>query len=289
VRANSHRLAVGGEMAKRIAFSVLAKIVLFLAYSVLVAGTSHAESIVTDCITKPNSTAPQGSHWFYRLDRVTHRQCWYLGTQRTKKPQIASPAPSLTTAPIPLPRNQLVETVAATSESTAVFSKESTKFPKSANSTVGGPSLIDQNIPVEQVTTDSHDDVPLISTAVVSTESAVEDSPSLTTRIHYILVFLGGALALTTIVFGFAFFIKSSTQDGRNKSDSGASNVRRVNKTIDPIFADVIAKAHHDKRIRRQTDAMSQAEIARVLFEDRSRALEERLRQVLHKRERKAA
>jgi len=34
---------------------------------------------------------------------------------------------------------------------------------------------------------------------------------------------------------------------------------------------------------------MSQAEIARVLFEDRSRALEERLRQVLHKRERKAA
>ena len=276
-------------MAKRITFSVLANVVLFFAFSVLVVEKSHAESIVTDCITKPNSAAPQGSHWFYRVDRVTHRQCWYLGTQRTKKPQIASPAPSLTTAAIPLPKNKLVETIAATSETTAVFSKDWTKFPKSANSIVGEPPLIDQYISFEQVTTDSHDDVPLISTAVVSTEFAVEDFPALSTKIHYILVFLGGALALTAIVIGLAFFIKSTTQDGRNKLHSAASNVRRINKTIDPIFADVIAKAHHDKRIRRQTDAMYQADIARVLIEDRSRALEERLRQVLHKRQQKAA
>jgi hypothetical protein len=280
-------------MAKRITFSVLANIVLFVAFSALVVEKSHAESIVTDCITKPNSTAPQGSHWFYRVDRVTHRQCWYLGTQRTKKPQIASSAPSLTTAPIPLPRNKLVETIAAKSETTAVLSKDRTKFPKSANAIVGEPPLIDQNTPVEQATTVLHDAVPLISTAVVSTEFAVEDSPALTTRIHYILVFLGGALALTTIVIGLAFVKKSAArwlgQDEHNKLESAASNVRRANKTIDPIFADVIAKAHHDKRIRRQTDAMYQADIARVLFEDRNRALEERLRQVLRKRDRKAA
>jgi len=30
-----------------------------------------------DCLTAPNSAAPQGSHWYYRLDRATQRQCWY--------------------------------------------------------------------------------------------------------------------------------------------------------------------------------------------------------------------
>ena len=33
------------------------------------------------CITKPNAPAPQGEHWYYRTDRATGRQCWYLGAE----------------------------------------------------------------------------------------------------------------------------------------------------------------------------------------------------------------
>src|SRR6516225_12267964 len=48
-----------------------------------------------DCLAGPNTAAPQGSHWYYRLDRLTHRQCWYLGPERrTHAHQDASPAPS---------------------------------------------------------------------------------------------------------------------------------------------------------------------------------------------------
>jgi len=34
-----------------------------------------------DCIATPNAPAPQGNHWYYHVDRDTHRTCWYLGAQ----------------------------------------------------------------------------------------------------------------------------------------------------------------------------------------------------------------
>src|SRR5262249_17883517 len=34
-----------------------------------------------DCTGKPTAQAPPGQHWYYRTDRATHRQCWYLAAQ----------------------------------------------------------------------------------------------------------------------------------------------------------------------------------------------------------------
>jgi hypothetical protein len=53
-----------------------------------------------DCLSKPKGPAPEGSHWYYRVDRASKRHCWYLGEEREKlsraKPQnsvpIADPA-----------------------------------------------------------------------------------------------------------------------------------------------------------------------------------------------------
>ena len=51
---------------------------------------------VDDCLAGPNAVAPQGSHWYYRVDRATHRNCWYLRPQdtgvRTHAHQDGSPA-----------------------------------------------------------------------------------------------------------------------------------------------------------------------------------------------------
>ena len=47
-----------------------------------------------------NATAPQGSHWYYRVDRLSHRECWYLGPERrTHTHQDASPARSMSAQP----------------------------------------------------------------------------------------------------------------------------------------------------------------------------------------------
>jgi hypothetical protein len=50
-----------------------------------------AESAGDDCVAKPNSAAPQGSHWYYRVDRAANRRCWFLGPEGLKVRRAESP------------------------------------------------------------------------------------------------------------------------------------------------------------------------------------------------------
>ena len=65
-----------------------------------------------DCLAAPNSPAPQGSYWYYRLDRATQRKCWYTRAPGQPAQQLAAPAttgpaaslhstPALSGAPLP--------------------------------------------------------------------------------------------------------------------------------------------------------------------------------------------
>ncbi len=40
---------------------------------------SRSEPAVDQCKTKPGLSVAKGTHWYYRLDHVNKRQCWYLG------------------------------------------------------------------------------------------------------------------------------------------------------------------------------------------------------------------
>lgn len=35
-------------------------------------------ALAADCRAAPGDAAPAGQHWYYRLDRATGQQCWYL-------------------------------------------------------------------------------------------------------------------------------------------------------------------------------------------------------------------
>ena len=50
-------------------------ITIALAAVIVTVKPSHAAD---DCLAGPNAATPQGSHWYYRVDRATHRNCWYL-------------------------------------------------------------------------------------------------------------------------------------------------------------------------------------------------------------------
>jgi hypothetical protein len=41
-------------------------------------GAPGTVAYADDCLAAPNSTAPQGSHWCYRIDRAKKLKCWYL-------------------------------------------------------------------------------------------------------------------------------------------------------------------------------------------------------------------
>ena len=47
-----------------------------------------------DCVSAPNSPAPEGKHWFYRTDRATQRKCWYLRAKDQPTQRMDAQAPS---------------------------------------------------------------------------------------------------------------------------------------------------------------------------------------------------
>jgi hypothetical protein len=43
-----------------------------------------------ECLSSPKDPTPQGGHWYYRIDRVTKRHCWYLKEDDEKPSQAAA-------------------------------------------------------------------------------------------------------------------------------------------------------------------------------------------------------
>lgn len=49
------------------------------------ASTASTANVAADCLASPKGAAPQGQHWFYRVERATKRQCWYLRAEGAKE------------------------------------------------------------------------------------------------------------------------------------------------------------------------------------------------------------
>jgi hypothetical protein len=41
------------------------------------------------CLSGPKGPVPAGSHWYYRVDRATKRNCWYIGEEKNKSARAA--------------------------------------------------------------------------------------------------------------------------------------------------------------------------------------------------------
>jgi hypothetical protein len=102
------------KQRKRIALFSVAAI-----FIVTVQGARAAD----ECLEKPNAPSPEGSHWYYRTDRTTNRQCWYLGSERGKAGTLARqdtaparPQSSKMSAP---PAQRLAQATAAAETATA--------------------------------------------------------------------------------------------------------------------------------------------------------------------------
>lgn len=85
-------------MSKQFAFvpPMIAALVASLSVSALLTPSSRAAET---CIAAPKPPAPQGSHWYYRLDRATQRKCWHLAKvderpQRRAKRAAPQPEPA---------------------------------------------------------------------------------------------------------------------------------------------------------------------------------------------------
>jgi hypothetical protein len=84
-------------MPKRSVKIVAATFASILA-STLLGPQSRGETVTPDnCLLSPRGETPPGSHWFYRLEHGTKRQCWYLRSSKGEK--LAAQAPAQNAAP----------------------------------------------------------------------------------------------------------------------------------------------------------------------------------------------
>ena len=106
-------------------------VAMLLAWSIgprVATNTARAD----DCLAQPNSSAPQGSHWYYHIDQATQRKCWYVRAldQQAQQPAAQPTSPVTSSTPVPLEKN-----ATATSEATSI-SPIPVEKPKPATSRV---------------------------------------------------------------------------------------------------------------------------------------------------------
>ena len=88
-------------MSNRSAKFVAALFASILAGATLTSVTDiRAQAAADNCLTAPKDKTPAGGHWYYRLERGTKRQCWYLRDENDKSARAAPPDSSTDDAPV---------------------------------------------------------------------------------------------------------------------------------------------------------------------------------------------
>ena len=90
-----------GNFATAILVGALASVTLVVATN----GVAHAAD---NCLAGPKGAAPKGSHWYYRIDHATKRNCWYVRAEGGR----AASANSAVTPAVPAAETPLQPAVA---------------------------------------------------------------------------------------------------------------------------------------------------------------------------------
>jgi hypothetical protein len=191
-------------MPKQINVFVPAILILLPTAVFLKARTSFAQIVAADCITNPGSASPQGSHWYYRMDRMLYRRCWYLGTEVARMPAGAPRAelPMRLPPPTPLPAEFLFSTANAGTVAAQMTSNENNVDPSSilrwrrvtSSTTTGEPGSESNNVAIdadERTTMSAQDDMPLVWPALTPADVAAIDPQIVSSK--RMLMMLAGA------------------------------------------------------------------------------------------------
>jgi hypothetical protein len=250
-------------MPTRMTFFVPATLAICLATVCLTAPASHAD----DCLSKPNAPSPQGSHWYYHVDRATHRECWYLGAEggkvrahvRQAGSPVRPPAPKPIAQEIVQPRAQApaeattieaapsditaAEARAVPDDAAADLSMRWSGFSRSAASLDRAPvSMSSSYAEEQQPAADPQDDMPLIWPILTPQDlAAAEQAPQFAIPFGQMAAALAAALGLATLIISIIFRFPAARTPGRANAGAGWSSAAQrgmarstVKATSDP-------------------------------------------------------
>lgn len=72
--------------------AIFASLLAGAAVAIISPGRANAAD---DCLSGPKGETPEGSHWYYRIDRATKQHCWYLREEGQKLTRAAPPKTSV--------------------------------------------------------------------------------------------------------------------------------------------------------------------------------------------------
>jgi hypothetical protein len=208
--------SVEEQMLTRMMLIASATLAIFAATICLSVETSRAG---TDCLAKPNATPPQGAHWYYRVDRPTQRQCWYLAAeggrvvQRRERQtdssvrripktvaQVEEQAAAETTTAAPAAASAAANAPVVDNDEPATLSTRWSGFSRS-------PVALDGALPAmssyaqERATAVPEDDMPLIWPILTSAELAqAEPVPQSATSFWPLAAAFAAVLALAALI-----------------------------------------------------------------------------------------
>jgi hypothetical protein len=231
-------------MLSRMTLLMPAVLAICLAANCLTVDASRAAD---ECLSKPNAPSPNGSHWYYRIDRATNRQCWYLGPEgakvRSPAPRAVSQArpPAAKARPQPISEansedealqpaqaahteNTTVVVVAAAEEDAAKenLSTRWSSLPKAANSGDRTSPAMSNSYAEEQVATDEQDEMPLIWPILTPAELAAVETPAASTiplaqLAAALAAVLGIAALIVRIMLGLPIARKPRASNARDR------------------------------------------------------------------------
>lgn len=312
-----------GHMPKRMMLFVPAILVILLAAVALMGRPGVAAD---ECVTRHASEAPEGSHWYYRVDRANNRRCWFLGPadkkMRTRQAVSHQPQPAAKAdapaevAPVQVVSAQAqvapaqvatvklatvkVTTGQVTSAEVALAAAASSNDVPAAGAnparlagTIDGDPVSTNNADPQPAPQAQDDTPPVPPNSAAADLSTPASEPGI--RIELLLAALAGALALAAMIA--ERMVRRSGRRGRARSDlpdqSGSpTNAPRLGEHASPAFARTVTPPRQADIVRKPIIAATRTAGAgheTVRPSDPGCDIEERLQRLLRDWQRTAA
>jgi hypothetical protein len=231
------------HMTNRTGNSLTAILIGALAGVTLVIATNGVAGATEACLSGPKGTAPKGSHWYYRIDHATKRNCWYVRAEGGKSPASRTSSVSQTSpqAETPLQRSvanaraeagpaDIGQSNAAATESAPPAAANNAQG-SDAPAADGGQSTVASRW-LDQAGTDmvtgstaepadsgASMNSPAPSAAVAPLAAANARSASPSSSVPTLLLVIVGALALAALLAGVIFRFGNARRNDRQDFD----------------------------------------------------------------------
>jgi hypothetical protein len=270
-------VSVRGQMPKRTILLVPTIVASLVAAIAFTAGSAFAEPAADECLSKPNGPSPQGSHWYYRVDRGNNnRHCWYLGREGAKTRQAAAPKqPSSARPKDEALSDNRSEASAGQNPMVTDASTPFSSLAKPAGSPERAPAAMREGNADERTASESQDEMPLVWPVLSAADRAAAEQPvpfagaqrapeptaadrpvesaaaaaasaQPTAKPAHVLAIAAGALLLVAIFFRTIyrlFAVRRHPRPRRNPRDHrrSAANTGRTGEPVAPPLAATMA------------------------------------------------